>query len=146
MRRAGPDSARARADQRAAAGALLLDAALIVGFAAVGRRTHAGAGALTATLAVAWPFLVGWAAAATPAGLLRRPTAVRPAFRAWAVGVPLGLVLRAATGGGVAPAFVVVALLTNLVTLVGWRLLVGRLGRRGVVTSTPTAPQPRRRS
>jgi hypothetical protein len=115
--------------RRAAARALATDVGLIVLFAAAGRRAHADSGAVEETLLVAAPFAAGWLLGAVAVGVPRSPHAPGRALRAWAVGLPVGLALRAATGGGVAPAFVVVALLVNLVTLVGRRVAVERVAR-----------------
>jgi hypothetical protein len=110
--------------------ALAVDALLLLAFAALGRRSHDEASGVLETLRVAAPFLAGWLLAAAVTGLVRRPLGPGTAVRAWAVGLPGGLLLRGVTGGGLAPAFVVVALVVNLATLVGWRVLHGLARRR----------------
>ncbi len=120
--------------------------ASIVLFAALGRRAHSGTGGFVATLEVAAPFVVGWLVAAFVVGVHRRPAAVAPALRALALGLPLGLALRAATGGGVAPAFVAVAVVVNAATLVGRRILAGRLARRRAGRAGPLPPGTRPRA
>jgi hypothetical protein len=111
---------------------LAVDVAILIAFAALGRRTHAEGSAIGGILVVAAPFVLGWLAAAALVRLDRAPTAVGRALRTWAIGVPTGLFLRwAVFGRGIAPGFVVVALVFTLVTLVGWRCVVwGVAGRR----------------
>ncbi|MFZ8757633.1 DUF3054 domain-containing protein [Microbacterium sp. HMH0099] len=113
---------------------LLVDVALVVVFAAIGRATHdgdvlgaGGAGLLT----TAWPFVValllGWAVARA----WRHPLAVRrTGLPVWVVTVVVGMLLRAVSGQGVAVAFVIVATLTLGLLLVGWRLVAALVGRR----------------
>ncbi len=113
--------------------ALLLDAVLVVAFAAVGRATHDGdvlgpSGLGLAT--TAWPFLVALVVGWLVARAWRRPAApVRAGLPVWAVTLVGGMLLRAVSGQGVAVAFVVVAALTLLLLLVGWRA-IARLGAR----------------
>ncbi|GAA1420105.1 DUF3054 domain-containing protein [Agrococcus citreus] len=120
------------------AGALGLDAVLVVGFAAVGRASHesgvlgeGGMGLITTAwpflvaLAVGWIFSPGWHAPLAP---------LRTGVPVWAVTVIGGMLLRAVSGQGTAVPFVVVATLTLLALLVGWRLLA-TLARRRVSRS-----------
>jgi hypothetical protein len=119
--------------------ALVVDAVLIVVFAAIGRATHDGdvlgpAGAGLAT--TAWPFLValllGWAVARG----WRRPLApVRTGLPVWAVTLVAGMLLRALSGQGVQVAFVIVAGLTLLLFLVGWRAIAALVTRARVSRS-----------
>ena len=110
---------------RSVAIALIVDAALVVLFAAIGRATHDGdvlgpAGAGLAT--TAWPFLaalvLGWV---VDRGWRRPLAPVRTGLPVWAVTLVGGMVLRAVSGQGVQVAFVIVAGITLLVFLVGWR-------------------------
>jgi hypothetical protein len=110
--------------------AFVLDAALIVLFAALGRRTHDEGSAIGGTLRVAAPFLLGWAAGAAVARLDREPLSPRRAVLAWAVALPLGFALRAVDGRGLALGFVVVALVFTAATLIGWRALVALVATR----------------
>ena len=71
---------------------------------------------------------------ARPCAGVRPPGAV-----ALAVALPIGLLLRAATGRGDAPAFVVVAAIFLGLTLVGRRWLVGALARRRGAGSEPAS-------
>lgn len=123
--------------RRSPALALVLDAVLVVVFAAIGRATHDGdvlgpSGSGLAT--TAWPFvaalLVGWLVTRA----WRRPTAVvRTGLPVWAITVALGMVLRALSGQGVAVAFIIVATLTLALLLLGWRGVARLAGRRRTV-------------
>ncbi|MDQ1137203.1 FtsH-binding integral membrane protein [Microbacterium sp. SORGH_AS 1204] len=123
--------------RRSPALALVLDAVLVVVFAAIGRATHDGdvLGPFGSGLATtAWPFvaalLVGWLVTRA----WRRPTAVvRTGLPVWAITVALGMVLRALSGQGVAVAFVIVATLTLALLLLGWRGIARLAGRRRTV-------------
>lgn len=116
---------------------LVTDAVLVVVFAAIGRATHDGAvlGPLgTGLLTTVWPFLAALALGWLITGVWRAPLAlVRTGLPLWAITVVLGVILRAASGQGIAIAFVIVAAITLAVFLLGWRaiaLLVVRLRRR----------------
>ncbi|MGO3759127.1 MAG: DUF3054 domain-containing protein [Agrococcus casei] len=113
--------------------ALVLDAALVVVFAAIGRASHergvfgdGGLGLATtawpflAALAVGWVICLGW----------RRPLSiVRTAMPVWVVTVAGGMLLRAVSDQGTALPFVIVATVTLLVLLVGWRLITAVVRR-----------------
>ncbi|SFR96925.1 Protein of unknown function [Agrococcus baldri] len=107
--------------------ATAIDAVLVVAFAAIGRATHDGgvlgeAGLGLAT--TAWPFLaalglgwllcLGWRAPLSP---------LRAGVPIWLATVAGGMLLRALSGQGTAVPFVVVATLTLLLMLIGWRVL-----------------------
>ncbi|RWR23274.1 DUF3054 domain-containing protein [Microbacterium enclense] len=119
--------------------ALLVDAALVVVFAAIGRATHDGdvlgpAGSGLAT--TAWPFLVGlllgWAVSIG----WRRPLApLRTGLPVWAVTLVVGMLLRALSGQGIAVAFIIVAGITLLLFLVGWRAIAALVARPRVSRS-----------
>lgn len=117
--------------------ALVLDALLVVVFAALGARTHHD-GALTpgAVAEVAWPFLAGLALAhVLLAARHRAPAVLLSGIAVWATTVVVGMVLRQLTGDGTALAFVLVATGFTLATLLGWRLLALVVRRpRGRVT------------
>lgn len=109
---------------RTALASLALDIALVLVFAAIGRASHDEQAFGVGLLQTAWPFLaalaLGWLATLA----WRRPTApLRTGVGVWAVTVVGGMLLRAASGQGTAPAFIVVATLTLLVLLVGWRVV-----------------------
>lgn len=120
--------------------ALVLDAALVVVFAAIGRANHdrgvlgeAGLG-LAST---AWPFLVALALGWLVCLGWRRPLSiVRTAVPVWVVTVAGGMFLRAVSDQGTALPFVIVATVTLLVLLVGWRLIAAVVRR---MRARPTA-------
>lgn len=124
---------RGTASARLIAVALVLDAALVVVFAAVGRATHhdgvlgpGGSGLAT----TAWPFLAALALGWLVSLAWRRPTApLRVGVPVWLVTVAGGMLLRALSGQGTAVPFIIVATVTLLVLLVGWRLLAAGVGR-----------------
>ncbi|WP_077487930.1 DUF3054 domain-containing protein [Sinomonas mesophila] len=110
------------------------DIAVVLVFAAVGRGFHTVENPVLGVLATAWPFLVGLAAAWAAVRAWRRPLALWPTgIAAWAGAWAIGMLLRAATGAGTAVPFLVVALVTLGLLLLGWRaiaLAVRRLSAR----------------
>lgn len=119
--------------RRSAVLALLLDVVLVVVFAAIGRATHDGdilgpGGSGLAT--TAWPFLAGLLLGWVVTLGWRRPAApLRTGLPVWAVTLIGGMLLRALSGQGVAVAFVVVAGITLLLFLVGWRAIAALVAR-----------------
>ncbi|GAA1465042.1 DUF3054 domain-containing protein [Microbacterium thalassium] len=106
------------------------DLVLVVVFAAIGRASH-DEPVLSGLWTTSWPFLVGLAAGWLVTLAWRAPAApVRTGLGVWAVTVIGGMLLRAASGQGVAVAFVVVASITLLVFLVGWRVVAALVARR----------------
>ncbi|KIP51576.1 DUF3054 domain-containing protein [Leucobacter komagatae] len=106
------------------AGALLLDAAFVVAFAALGRGSHDREATLAGLFETAWPFLAGLAIAWLVTLAWRRPLAVwRTGLPVWIGSAGLGLGLRAVVGQGTALPFVIVATLTLCAMLIGWRLI-----------------------
>lgn len=110
--------------------AAVLDVAAIGTFAAVGRANHAESGGLAGLAETAWPFVAGWAAGALLIRFWRRPKAVATGVGLVASTVAGGMLLRALTGGGVQPSFVVVATIALAVLLLGWRAAYGLATRR----------------
>jgi hypothetical protein len=116
---------------RRAALLALGDAGVLVGFAAIGRSSHAAAGgvaALGATLLTALPFVIAWFAVAPCAGAYR-PAVHRPAVAARATliavlgAVPLGLLIRAiALQRAIPLSFALVSLATIAAMLLCWRV------------------------
>lgn len=103
----------------------LIDAALVVGFAALGRRSHDEGTALSGVLEVAAPFLIALAAGWLLARAWRAPVSVRSGAIVWGVTVVGGLALRSLVfDRGVAPSFMIVAAITLGVLLGGWRAAV----------------------
>ena len=85
---------------------LAVDVVVVLVFAALGRRTHDGGGALPGVADTAWPFLVALLLGHV---LVRGAVTLRAGIVVWAVTVAGGMVLRQVTGDGTALAFVVVA-------------------------------------
>lgn len=112
-------------------GAAAADVVLILVFAAVGRDAHQRGDILTGVLLTAWPFLAGAALGWLVARAWRNPLSVRKAGLAvWLGSVAGGMALRAVTGQTVVLPFVIVALLSLGVLLVGYRLLLAGARRR----------------
>ena len=107
------------------ASAAAADALLIMAFAAIGRDAHARGDVITGVVLTAWPFLAGAAVAWLLMRLWRDPLALWPAGVAvWLVAVCGGMALRALTGQTVVLPFVIVALISLAVLLLGYRLLI----------------------
>lgn len=103
--------------------AAVLDAAVIILFAAIGRASHSEASPVLESLSVAWPFLVGaavgWLIALGPLG--RSPGTVAGGIPIWLSAVILGMALRALTHRGIAFSFIIVATIVLAAFLFGWR-------------------------
>lgn len=113
-----------RASSLSVVAAAVLDAALVLLFAAIGRDTHQRGESLAGVLETAWPFLAGAAAGWLMARAWRAPLAAWPAgVVVWIAAVGGGMLLRLASGHTAAPAFIIVALITLAVFLLGYRLL-----------------------
>ncbi|MBO1268380.1 DUF3054 domain-containing protein [Arthrobacter cavernae] len=107
-----------------------VDALLILVFAAIGRDAHARGDVITGVFATAWPFLAGAAIAWLAVRAWRAPLALWPAGVAvWIGAVAGGMLLRAITGQSVVLPFVIVALISLAVFLLGYRGIIA-LGRR----------------
>ena len=123
-------------------GALAADLVAVLVFTAIGRASHAEGISLSGLAQTAWPFLVGCLAGSGVSALRRRPRSLASGLLVWFGTVLLGLLLRAATGGGVVLSFVVVTAVVLAVFLLGWRavlLLVGRNRTRDeAVEAEPT--------
>jgi Protein of unknown function (DUF3054) len=114
---------------RTVALALGLDIALVIAFAAVGRVSH-DSDVLAGLLRTAWPFLGGLAVGWLVTFAWRAPTApVRTGLGVWAATVIGGMLLRAASGQGTALPFIIVAGVTLLAALVGWRVVAALIER-----------------
>ncbi|GAA3608176.1 DUF3054 domain-containing protein [Agrococcus terreus] len=118
--------------------ALVADVASVLLFAAVGLASHNegvvtpwGVGQVAlpflVALALGWAFTLAW----------RAPlAAIRTGVPVWLVTVLGGMLGRFLLGQGTAVPFVIVATITLLVLLVGWRLISGFVrGRRRPSTS-----------
>lgn len=107
---------------------LVVDAVLVVLFAALGARTHHdGALTVAAVADVAWPFL---GALGVAHAFVRLPLGLRAGLGIWLTTLVGGMLLRRAGGDGTATAFVVVAASFTFATLLGWRLVAWLVERR----------------
>lgn len=112
-------------------GALLADAACVLAFCAIGRRSHAEGVTVAGVAEIAWPFLLGAAAGWALSRGWRRPFAVAPTGVAvWACTVVVGMLLRKANSQGVAVTFVIVASAVTAALLLGWRAALALSRRR----------------
>lgn len=110
----------------------LIDAVLVVAFAAVGRLSHDEPLTPAGIADTAWPFLVGlgigWAIVA---GTRHRvPVSVADGVPVWISTVAGGMLLRWLVGDGTALAFVIVATIMLGTLLLGWRAVAARRARR----------------
>jgi peptidoglycan/LPS O-acetylase OafA/YrhL len=101
--------------------AIAADLACVLIFAIAGRSSHREANDLIGVATTAWPFLVGSLVGSVAARSWRNPTALRTGAVVWAATVVIGMALRAASGRGFSPGFVVVASIALAVLLLGWR-------------------------
>jgi hypothetical protein len=103
----------------------LLDALLVLGFAAVGRRSHAEGLDVAGVLRTALPFLAGAAAGWVLAALTVAGGSRSIGFGAVVVAstVVVGMLLRRVTDAGTAWSFVLVATVVLTALLLGWRLV-----------------------
>lgn len=129
-----PRPSARRNPQPAARGTAVLaaaaDAALILAFAAIGRDAHQRGEIITGVFATAWPFLAGAAGSWLALRLWRAPLALWPAgVVLWLGTVAIGMLLRALTGQSVVLPFIIVALLTLAVFLLGYRLVAAGVRR-----------------
>lgn len=118
----------------AVARAAVLDLVAVAAFAALGRRSHGEA--LAGTLAVAAPFAIGAALGWLAVRAWRDPASLRTGVAVWLGAAGAGLALRGAVfGRGLAPSFMVVAVVTLAVLIVGWRAGGALIRRRAAVAS-----------
>lgn len=104
--------------------AALADLVLILVFAAIGRDAHARGDIISGAFLTAWPFLAGAAAGWLATRAWRRPLAPgRAGVGVWLGSLVGGMLLRALTGQTVVLPFVIVALVSLGILLVGYRLL-----------------------
>lgn len=105
--------------------AFLVDAVLVLVFAAIGRASH-GENPI-GFLLTGWPFLVALLVGHLLAMLVparpRRPWSLGWGVVAWVVTVVGGMLLRVAAGGTAETPFIIVATVVLGVFLLGWRLI-----------------------
>jgi FtsH-binding integral membrane protein len=110
--------------------AVVGDAVAVAVFAAIGRASHDESTDAAGVWHTAWPFLLGAALGLAASAVARTsPTSVRAGVRVWVWTLVIGMVVRAATGAGIAIAFVIVAAVVLAALLIGWRAVLGRLSR-----------------
>lgn len=108
----------------------LLDALLVVIFAAIGRASHSE-NVLAGLWNTSWTFLLALVAGWGVARAWRGPAApIRAGLPVWGTTVAGGMLLRGVSGQGVQMAFVIVAAIVLLLMLVGWRVIAALIGRR----------------
>ncbi len=108
-----------------------VDVVLILAFAVSGRRTHEHGVTFLGVLDTAWPFLAAYAVVNLALRAWRSPSTPWPtAVVLWLATVVGGLLLRAASGEGVALSFQIVTLLVLGTFLVLPRAVVRALRRR----------------
>ncbi|MEY4338638.1 MAG: hypothetical protein RLZ14_488 [Actinomycetota bacterium] len=113
------------AGRRAARLAPLVDAAFVVLFVVLGRKSHHEDGSfLAGTVRVALPFLIGAAVGWVASRAWLRPLDPVVGIQIWLATVVVGMVLRRFVfDQGTALPFIIVASVFTLVFLVGWRLV-----------------------
>ncbi|XP_073304853.1 uncharacterized protein [Primulina huaijiensis] len=109
------------------------DVAALLFFSAIGRFSHGFSVFDFETFKTADPFIAGWFLSAyflggyaeDGRGMNGLFKAVFAAAKSWAVGVPLGLIIRAAAIGHTPPTnFILVTMGSTAVLLIGWRTLL----------------------
>jgi hypothetical protein len=99
------------------------DVLVVIVFAAVGRASHHESTGIHGIWHTAWPFGLGTLLALALTAFTRSdPLSLRAGVRVWLWTLVIGMVVRHATGGGTAIAFVIVATLVLAVLFLGWRL------------------------
>ncbi|WP_049822627.1 DUF3054 domain-containing protein [Arthrobacter sp. H41] len=118
-----------------------VDLVLILGFAASGRNTHESGLSPAGILATAAPFLIACTTAWLVVRAWRTPSRVWPTgVGIWIITAALGLLLRFATGGGMAVSFQLVTLAALGVLLLLPRLAAMLPHRFGGGAPGPGAP------
>jgi hypothetical protein len=112
---------------------LVADLACVLALAMGGKGTHDAGESAWVVLAIAWPFAL--AAGLASLWLTSRGRHIR---RTWPEGAivlvvtyVLGMLLRAISGRGLAPGFLVVAAIFLAFTMLGWRVVVQLATRSG---------------
>ena len=111
---------------------LVADLACVLALAVGGKGSHEASASDWILLTIAWPFAVATLLAHAVLVVARRP-AVRPSPEGAvvvAVTYAAGMLLRAASGRGLAPGFLVVAALFLALTMLGWRVVARLVSAR----------------
>jgi Protein of unknown function (DUF3054) len=111
--------------------ALAFDAACVLLFVVLGRRSHDEGNGITSVLNVAAPFAIGLAVAwALSPNVHRAPRSLRAGVDVWVATVVIGVLLRwFAWDRSTAFAFVIVATLFLGFFMMGWRVVVAGTSR-----------------
>lgn len=124
--------------------AFIVDAVLVLVFAAIGRASHSENP--LEFLLTAWPFLValviGHALAALVPARPRRPWSLGWGVVVWVVTVAGGMLIRVASGDTAEVPFIIVASLVLGAFLIGWRLITMLVRRRRMPAGEPSAELP----
>lgn len=111
--------------------AFVVDALLVLVFVLIGRASHDESDPVLGALVTYWPFFVALVVGWLVARAWKRPLAVlRSGVPVWIATVALGVLLRALSGQGVQPSFVIVTCIVLGVFLVGWRAIASLVGAR----------------
>ncbi len=112
-------------------GALIADVIVVLGFVAIGRANHGEGNAITETLSVAAPFLIGLALGWRRIWRAPNPTTPAMGLRVLVPTVVIGLLLRALLFNRAVPlAFDIVATVFLAATLIGWRVIWSKFSRK----------------
>ena len=112
--------------------ALAIDLLFLLLFVGIGRNAHQHGITISGVASTLWPFLVGLLVGWLIVWRLHRRGSLPGSGVLIVVAtVAVGMVLRVVGGQGTALAFIVVALTFLTLFLVGWRLLIRIVARRG---------------
>ncbi|CAN6721797.1 unnamed protein product [Malus baccata var. baccata] len=109
------------------------DVLALLTFAAIGRFSHGFSVFDFETLRTADPFIAGWFLSAyflggfgeDGRGVNGQSKALTATAKSWALGIPLGIIIRASTAGHIPPVkFILVTMGSTAVLLIGWRSLL----------------------
>ncbi|CAL2233892.1 unnamed protein product [Prunus armeniaca] len=109
------------------------DVLALLTFAAIGRFSHGFSVFEFETLRTADPFIAGWFLSAyflggygkDGRGVNGQSKALTATAKSWALGIPLGIIIRASTAGHLPPyKFILVTMGSTAVLLLGWRALL----------------------
>ncbi|KAK9069504.1 hypothetical protein SSX86_011408 [Deinandra increscens subsp. villosa] len=112
------------------------DVLAILMFSAIGRFSHGFSVFDSETLRTADPFIAGWFLSAyflggygdDGRGLNGKTNAITAAVKSWALGIPLGLLIRATSIGHIPPTrFIAVTMGSTALLLIGWRALISNI-------------------
>jgi len=108
-----------------------LDVILVLVFVVVGRVSHGEELSLLGILVTLWPFLVGLVIGHLLMRAWRAPfRVVWTGIGIWIATVAVGMLLRLASGQGIALSFVLVATVVLGIFLLGWRAFALLITRR----------------